>query len=109
MSIREHLEDAGGAVGTVATWLVVIALAFGVVSGLHGYLWGEQEGVVRTSDCRNRILIKEDSSETWFKKFTCEYTRADSGKISGGTCAYVETNGPVCNAAYVYEKKAEAH
>ena len=91
---------------TVIGILFLGAIVFGF-QWLHSAVWGEQEGYIKTADCRKTIPVKEGSFDTWFKKFTCTYEKTNSGKIFSGTCAAVETDGVACGAAYVYEKKTE--
>ena len=74
---------------------------------VHDHVWGEREGVTRIADCRSVISVKEGSYDTWFKTFTCSYVRSKSGKLIGGRCVAVETDGPVCKKVYGYEKRSE--
>jgi hypothetical protein len=79
-----------------------------VIAGLiaaHNYLWGEQEGEAKYEDCRNKIMVKQDSTEKLFKKFTCSYAKNENGKIISGVCVHVETEGAVCQTAYIYYKQ----
>src|SRR5262249_27310265 len=85
--------------------LALVIVAGGVGYWLAESVWGEREGTVRTNDCRTTIPVKDGSSDTWFKKFTCQYQGTKSGKIMGGFCqAVVLTNGGECETVYVYEK-----
>jgi hypothetical protein len=85
--------------------LVVLAgLAWGGIS-LHSVIWGEREGDIKTEDCRARILVKEGSSDTWFKTFTCTYQKTQKGVLMGGVCQSVETSGGACTTVYVYAKE----
>jgi hypothetical protein len=63
--------DNGSAIGCFAIVLLV-AIGFGT---LHYVFWGEQEGNIKVDDCRATVAVKEDSLETWFKKFTCLYQK----------------------------------
>jgi hypothetical protein len=85
--------------------LIVVGLAS--IGALRNYFLGEEEGQVKYEDCRNKITVQEDSSDTWFKKFTCSYAKTQSGKIMSGVCVHVETEGPVCQTAYIYYKKPQ--
>lgn len=69
---------------------------------------GEREGTVKTSDCRERIFINEDSIEALTKKFTCTYYKTRQGRIMGGSCVHIEydSNGQ-CKASYTYSKKQD--
>jgi hypothetical protein len=85
--------------------LVVIGLAiFGVIQGCKG-IGGEQEGFIKTDDCRRTVMVKEGSTETWFKKFTCMYRKTHQGVTMGGTCVAVDTDGAVCQTVYMYQKQ----
>lgn len=66
---------------------------------------GEPEGTIKTDDCRAQVMLQEGSSETIGKKFTCAIQRSQSGKIMGGLCQAVETEGRACRVAYTYRKK----
>jgi len=67
---------------------------------------GENEGTVKTADCREIIYIKESSVETWTKSFTCIYQKTRQGRLMGGYCVNVEydSNGG-CRKSYTYFKK----
>jgi hypothetical protein len=106
-AIKEHIEDFRDAVKTIFNSILGIVLVGGAVVGIHGFFWGEQEGYVRAGDCRNTVFLKQNSPETWFKKFTCSYVKSRSGKVMSGTCVHLETEGPVCQTAYRYEKIPE--
>jgi len=70
---------------------------------------GENEGMVKTSDCREEVIIKEGSIETWTKSFTCSYYKTNTGKIISGVCVHVDydSNGG-CRKSYTYYKKQAA-
>jgi hypothetical protein len=89
----------------VAALVIVLGLIVGGVVWGYKSMWGEREGTVNTDDCRARIPLKEDSSDTWFKQFTCSYRKTNSGKLISGTCEAVETSAGRCNTVYFYEKK----
>ena len=87
--------------------LVVFALIGVGLVRIHNTVWGEREGSIKTDDCRAKITVKEGSSETWFKKFTCVYQKTKSGKILSGYCEAVDTNtAGICETVYFYEKQA---
>jgi hypothetical protein len=84
--------------------LVFLLFVAGLV-WIHQAIWGEREGTIKTDDCRARIVIKEGSSETWFKKFTCSYEKTRGGTIVGGYCEAVDINSAgACETVYVYTK-----
>jgi hypothetical protein len=86
--------------------LFVLSLLGAGLLWIHNTVWGEREGSIQTDDCRARILIKENSCETWFKKFTCTYQRTKGGKLISGTCEAVDTDAAgKCETVYFYEKK----
>ena len=64
----------------------------------------EQEGVVKYDDCREIIFVKAGDLQTYYKTFTCQYTRRASGKIIAGACVHVSTSffSGKCETAYVY-------
>ena len=83
--------------------LAFVGLAiWGVIQGVNS-LWGEQEGFVKTDDCRRTVMVKAGSPETWFKEFTCTYRRTQKGLVMSGTCVAVETEGSVCQTVYTYQ------
>jgi hypothetical protein len=86
-------------------WFFLLVFAVMGLVAVHTYVFGEQEGEAKYEDCRNKITIKQDSTDTWFKKFTCSYAKNETGKIIGGVCVHVETEGSVCQAAYIYYKQ----
>jgi hypothetical protein len=94
-------------VGKVAGWIVLVVIGISFAAGLYDSLWGEQEGVTRYEDCRDKIYIEQASSDALFKRFTCSYSKTRTGKLLSGLCIHVVTEGPVCQAAYIYNKKAE--
>jgi hypothetical protein len=87
--------------------LAGLALLTGCGEPLHEITGGtsEQEGTIKTEDCRAQIVIEEGSPATTGKKFTCAYAKSNTGKIMGGVCQAVETSGSTCSAAYAYQKK----
>ena len=87
--------------------LVLLGLFIGALVFVYNTFWGEQEGDIKTDDCRATIWVDKDSPRTWFKKFTCTYTRNSASKIIAGTCAAVETDGLACQTAYKYARGAE--
>jgi len=98
-------EAKGGsqAVGCI----VLLLIGAGVFAWLYTTIWNEQEGEARYEDCRNKITIQEGSAGALFKSFTCTYAKTRSGKILGGTCVHVVTEGPVCQTVYIYNKKSQ--
>lgn len=98
---QEKSNEFGGGIGC----LVLVGLAlYGLVSA-HNSFWGEQEGTIKTSDCRKTIPVKEDSADTWFKKFICTYRRTNKGIVMSGYCEAVEIDNGVCETVYSYQKK----
>src|SRR5579863_5118489 len=83
---------------------ILLAVGYGLITGFHSMFWGEETGDVKYEDCRDKITVEESSGSTLFKKFTCTYVKTQSGKILRGTCVHVETEGPVCQTALIYEK-----
>jgi len=67
----------------------------------------EVSGTVKYDDCREIVKLKEGGSEIKNKKFTCNYSKTQSGKIMSGECASIETENGICTKAYVYEKEQE--
>ena len=85
--------------------IVVGLIGWGLYSG-YGSMWGEREGTIKTDDCRTRVVLKEGSTDTWFKKFTCSYRKTAKGTLMSGYCEAVDTSAGVCDTVYFYEKKA---
>ena len=46
----------------------------------------EQEGEIKTVDCRVHVSVKEGSLCTWFKTFTCSTRRTSCGQVLFGVC-----------------------
>ena len=61
--------------------------------------------MVKTDDCRTRLIVKPDSSDTWFKKFTCAALQLNRSVLIRQTCEAVETSCSACEVVYSYEKK----
>jgi hypothetical protein len=95
---------ASEADGCLVTFIVIGIAIWGGGAVLRSTIWGEQEGVINTDDCRARIVVKEDSSDTWFKKFTCTYRKTNKGTLISGVCQAVETTGGKCETVYFYDK-----
>ncbi len=98
-------KQKGEKVGTAFGGLLFIILVTSGIKGGYNTFWGEQEGLVKTDDCRRMVTVKEDSPETWFKKFTCTYRKTQKGIVMSGTCVAIDTEGAACQTAYMYEKK----
>jgi hypothetical protein len=107
--MAEKKESLTEKIQTVVGTVFLIGFLIAGVGAVQRSVWGEQEGTTRTNDCRNSVSVKEGSYVTWFKKFTCSYVKSKSGKIIGGTCVSVETDGAVCNTVYSYDKKSDLH
>ena len=90
--------------------LLVLAAAIAMMAAvgcdsIPSITGGEQEGTIKTDDCRAQVMLHDDPAETIGKKFTCAYQRSKSGKIMGGICQAVEMEGGACKTAYTYIKK----
>ena len=89
--------------------LLVLIVAGVAIWGGQDYLrssvWGEREGVIKTDDCRTRVIVKPDTSDTWFKKFTCATLKTNKGVLIRQICEAVETSGAACTVVYSYERK----
>jgi hypothetical protein len=87
-------------------FILVLWVHSGGLTSINNMVWGEREGVMKTDDCRTRIVVKEGTSATWFKKFTCVYRRTKSNKLMSGYCEAVDTNSAgACNTVYFYIKQ----
>ena len=95
----EQKSSSGSDLGSAFLGFVFLVIVGVGGVKVHEFLWGEQEGLVRTADCRKTVPVKEGSFDTWFKKFTCSYDKTASGKIFSGTCGAVETDGAACLSA----------
>jgi hypothetical protein len=98
-------KSGGGS--TLGGCFLLLIMFVGVGGWLYTKMWNEQEGNAMYEDCRNKISIQEGSADTLCKDFTCNYVKTRSGKILSGTCVHVVTEGPVCQTAYIYNKKSQ--
>ena len=105
--MADKKEGAGEKVGQGLGCLFILVLVVALLGSLRDHIWGEREGFTKTDDCRNTVIVKEGSFDTWFKKFTCTEIRTKSGRIIKGTCVAVDTEGPVCQTVYTYDKKPQ--
>ncbi len=101
--------DLWGLVGLAILGLVCYG-AYSLFVNIGGG-FGEQEGYVKTDDCRESLFLKEDTAQTYFKQFTCTYRKTASGKILGGTCSHIVMDGSpaYCKTVYTYEKSPQVH
>lgn len=66
----------------------------------------ERLGTVEVKDCRELVVLKEEDTDTYFHKFTCNINKTVDDKIMNGICVRVElTDDGTCTKAYVYEKE----
>jgi hypothetical protein len=92
--------------------IVVIGL---ILWGISALFFGEREGTVNVSDCRETISLQPDTFQKYYKTFTCTTQKTKSGLLMRGVCIHVDTDGSIfssshsCAVAYVYEKKQEGH
>ena len=98
-------QKKGDSIATGLGCLFLIGLGIWAMSQGLGKIWGEQEGYVKTDDCRSTVMLKASSPETWFKKFTCVYRRTKRGVLISGVCVSVDTDGAVCKTVYEYERE----
>ena len=91
----------------VSSFFVFIVMASVFVWGVTAFLGGEREGVIDYEDCREIVTLKPDDLQRYYKKFTCSYTKTNSGKIARGFCSRIVLKEGLCRTAYVYEKKSE--
>lgn len=98
------MADNSGALGC----LVIIGAILGAsIWGLRGLgLVGEQEGVVKYSDCREIVQLPPDTLQKYYHSFTCETSKTQSGTVMRGICVRVESSwwGSACTSAYIYQK-----
>jgi hypothetical protein len=104
-----RFEGLGKQLQMLLGWAFLLGIGYAILNSFGGLFWGEETGEVKYGDCRNNIMVEEGAGSTWFKKFTCTYVKSQSGKILRGTCVHVETEGAVCQTAYIYEKKPQMH
>ena len=90
--------------------LFLVALVIGGFMFLFG---GEREGTVSYSDCRQMVQLQPDTLQQYYKKFTCSYSKTQSGKIMSGECVHVSNdnaflgNTHSCATAFVYQKEQD--
>lgn len=84
-----------------------------LIGGFLFLFGGEREGVVKYDDCRQIVQLKSDTTQKYYKKFTCSYSKTQSGKIMSGECVNISNdnsllgNKSTCATAYVYEKEQD--
>lgn len=85
-----------------------------LIGGFLFLFGGEREGVVKYDDCRQIVQLKSDTTQKYYKKFTCEYIKSNDGKIIlGGTCVHIDTDSSLltsnssCKTAFVYQKEPD--
>jgi hypothetical protein len=104
-------NDSEGALGCA----VIIVAFFGAgVWALMGMgVVGEQEGVVKYSDCREVVRLQPDTFQKFYHSFTCETNKSQSGKVIDGICVRIvlasswDSSSNACTSAYVYPKLPE--
>ena len=91
--------------------IVGLIIIGGVLWGISAGFFGEREGIVKISDCRETVTLPSDTWQKYYKTFTCSYDKTNSGAIMRGACAHIDTAGTIfsssnaCSAAYVYQIK----
>ena len=97
----------------VIGWLIfgaamVVAPDSNFARAFSGRPGSEQEGTIKTEDCRAQVIISEGSPVTRGRQFMCTYAKSNSGKLMGGSCTAVDTeaDGKTCKTSYTYQKKA---
>ena len=95
--------------GEIAVLVILGILGLAVWGGVS--LWRdwtadstEQSGTVKYEDCREVLTVEVAEARKLRKRFTCESRRTFTGILMTGHCVYVETSGPVCTKAYVYDQ-----
>lgn len=84
-----------------------------VLWGVSAVFFGEREGIVKTSDCRETVTLQSDTLQKYYKTFTCSNEKTNKGTIMRGVCTHVDTPGSIfsssndCSVAYVYERKQD--
>lgn len=67
-----------------------------------------REGTVKYNDCREIIILEENSLEKNKLDFICEYSRSQGGKVLGGLCVHAEIDQyNKCSRAYIYYAEPE--
>lgn len=110
--ISFYKKGEGEILGIIS--LAVFAfLGWGILS-FFGVSFGvENEGTVTYNDCRQVIKIQDKSWQTYAMKFTCSYSKTQSGKMMSGECVHISNdssflgNSHTCATAYVYEKQQD--
>ena len=86
-------------------YLLIVASAFLTGCG-DGIESGEVAGIVKYSDCRETVFVKEHDLRHVLKTYVCDYNKTNAGVIMSGTCVHVSLNNDgSCKRAYVYYKK----
>lgn len=84
-----------------------------VLWGISAISFGEREGIVKSSDCRETVTLESDTLKKYYKTFTCSYQKTKGGKIMSGECIHIENPSSIfsssneCSVAYVYYRKQD--
>lgn len=99
MPIEKTNTEGGNALGCLFLLLVVGAI------GLY-LAWHEQEGVIKTDDCRAHVQLDGPSDpRAWLHKFTCELGTDPNTNRKIGECSAVELDQGSCTEHLYYFKK----
>jgi len=74
-------KNAGGNIVATIGCLFMLIILLGGLNAIRENVWGEQEGFIKTDDCRATVMVEQGSYHTWFKKFTCTLSRPKKEKF----------------------------
>ena len=99
--MKNFNKNFSNILGGIFVFSIILGLIGGGIKAIFG---GEVEGTVKTDDCRQVIQISPDSFQTIYKKFTCTYSRTNSGVVNFARCDHIDSPlfSNSCNTDYYY-------
>jgi hypothetical protein len=100
-ALKEHQKQNWRNLGTQ---FLFWAFIYGVFR-LYG-VWHEQEGIIKTDDCRTHVQLSGPSDpRAWLHKFTCELSYDADTRRKAGECSAVELDQGTCIEHLYYFKR----
>jgi copper chaperone CopZ len=108
-SVKSKINNISESVWPLVFLVIVVFVFAGILHGVTSLIGGEREGTIVYDDCRETIKLKTDTFQKYYKKFTCDYFKTNSGKIYDGECVHINKSwfGSDCQTAYIYERSPD--